>query len=95
MQSRTNTGKSVKKELVIESPRHYKNAAVAAETELEAESPAPEPVSGPPARLTKQYQQDALVFTNIILYAFSDVFRDIEVGKFGSKIPCSFLWIYL
>ncbi|XP_077339110.1 dedicator of cytokinesis protein 9 isoform X10 [Lithobates pipiens] len=41
MQSRTNTGKSVKKELVIESPRQYKDAA--ADTELEAESPAPEP----------------------------------------------------
>lgn len=43
MQSRTNTGKSVKKELVIESPQQYKDAA-AADTEVEAESPAPEPV---------------------------------------------------
>ncbi|XP_040192082.1 dedicator of cytokinesis protein 9 isoform X14 [Rana temporaria] len=42
MQSRTNTGKSVKKELVIESPQQYKDAA-SADTEVEAESPAPEP----------------------------------------------------
>ncbi|XP_072267563.1 dedicator of cytokinesis protein 9 isoform X11 [Pyxicephalus adspersus] len=43
MQNRTNTGKSVKKELVIESPQQYKNAVAAAEAEMEAESPAPEP----------------------------------------------------
>ncbi|KAM5181970.1 dedicator of cytokinesis protein 9 isoform 3-T3 [Mantella aurantiaca] len=41
MQSRTSTGKSVKKELVIESPQQYKDTA--AEAEMEAESPAPEP----------------------------------------------------
>ncbi|XP_053311320.1 dedicator of cytokinesis protein 9 isoform X12 [Spea bombifrons] len=40
MQSRTNTGKSVKRELVIESPQQYKDVS---EGELEAEAPVPEP----------------------------------------------------
>lgn len=43
MQNRTGTVRSIKKELVIESPQQYKDAAAAAiEAEPEAESHPPE-----------------------------------------------------
>ncbi|XP_073470521.1 dedicator of cytokinesis protein 9 isoform X10 [Aquarana catesbeiana] len=67
MQSRTNTGKSVKKELVIESPQQYKDAA--ADAELEAESPAPEPA--------KPKLIEPIDYENVIVQKKTQILNDV------------------
>ncbi|KAM4700379.1 dedicator of cytokinesis protein 9 isoform 4-T4 [Discoglossus pictus] len=63
MQSRTNTGKSVRRELVIESPTQYKD-----EAEPEVESPAPEPA--------KPKLIDPIDYENVIVQKKTQILND-------------------
>ncbi|XP_056411612.1 dedicator of cytokinesis protein 9 isoform X4 [Hyla sarda] len=71
MQNRTGTAKSVKKELVIESPQQYKDAATAAaamEAELEAERHTPE--------LAKPKLIEPLDYENVIVQKKTQILND-------------------
>ncbi|KAM8976413.1 dedicator of cytokinesis protein 9 isoform 2-T2 [Pelodytes ibericus] len=65
MQSRTNTGKSVKRELVIESPQQYKDAN---EVEMEAETPIPE--------LAKPKLIEPIDYENVIVQKKTQILND-------------------
>ncbi|XP_069614099.1 dedicator of cytokinesis protein 9 isoform X10 [Ranitomeya imitator] len=68
MQNRTGTTKSVKKELVIESPQQYKDAAATMEPELEAESHTPE--------LAKPKLIEPIDYENVIVQKKTQILND-------------------
>ncbi|XP_077153205.1 dedicator of cytokinesis protein 9 isoform X4 [Ranitomeya variabilis] len=68
MQNRTGTTKSVKKELVIESPQQYKDAAATMEPEVEAESHTPE--------LAKPKLIEPIDYENVIVQKKTQILND-------------------